>query len=315
MALLIACSSRAEQFAGEIRVLDPELDIRIAPDVGDTREVDTALVWQPPPGLLRTLPNLELIVSVGAGVDALLADPTLPYVPLVRFVDPDLTGRMVEYVVLNVLYHHRRMTEYREMQARAVWEYLPEAAAGDVRVGVMGLGVLGAATANALRTFGYQMRGWSRTPKVLDGIVCYHGAPQLELFLAETDILVVLLPLTPDTRGIVNRPLFRKLSRKGRSALLPGPVLINAGRGGLQIDAEIVGALNAGELYAASLDVFETEPLPANSPLWFHPRVVVTPHNAAESAPAAIARHTLRQMRARRLGQRLEHLVHRARGY
>ncbi|MBX9591573.1 MAG: glyoxylate/hydroxypyruvate reductase A [Hyphomonadaceae bacterium] len=315
MALLIACSSRAEQFAAEVQALDPELDIRIAPDLGRPEDIDTALVWQPPPGLLRRLPNLKLIVSVGAGVDALLGDPTLPYVPLVRFVDADLTARMVEYVVLNVLYHHRRMAEFRELQTRGVWKYLPEPAAHDVRVGVMGLGVLGEAAVQALKPFGYQMRGWSRTPKALDGVVCHHGTIEREAFLAETDILVVLLPLTPDTRGILNRPLLRGLSRRGRSALLPGPVLINAGRGGLQVDADVSAALNAGELYAASLDVFEREPLPADSPLWSHPRVVVTPHNAAESAPAAIARYALRQMRAQRQGQRLENLVHRARGY
>jgi glyoxylate/hydroxypyruvate reductase len=179
----------------------------------------------------------------------------------------------------------------------------------------MGLGVLGAAAAQALKPFGYQVRGWSRTPKSLNGIACYHGTPQLEAFLGDTDILAVLLPLTPDTSGMLNRSLFRGLSRKGPSGLLPGPVLINAGRGGLQVDADIVAALDAGELYAASLDVFETEPLPADHPLWSHPRVIVTPHNAAESAPAAIARYALRQMHAQRQGQRLEHLVHRARGY
>jgi glyoxylate/hydroxypyruvate reductase len=315
MALLIACSSRAEQFAAEVRALDPELDIRIDPDVGRTEDIDTALVWQPPPGLLRLLPNLKLIISVGAGVDALLDDPTLPYVPLVRFVDPDLTGRMVEYVLLNVLYHHRRMAEYRELQGRCAWKYLPEPAAADVRVGIMGLGVLGSASAGALKSLGYQLRGWSRTPKAHDGIACYSGTVELDAFLAETDILVVLLPLTPDTQGIVDRSLFRQLSRRGRSPLLPGPVLINAGRGGLQKDADILAALEAGELYAASLDVFETEPLSAGSPLWTHSRVVVTPHNAAESAPAAIARYALRQMLAQQQGRKLENLVHRARGY
>jgi glyoxylate/hydroxypyruvate reductase A len=159
------------------------------------------------------------------------------------------------------------------------------------------------------------VRGWSRTAKALDGVLCFHGATQLEPFLADTDILAVLLPLTSDTRGILNRALFRELSRRGRSPLLPGPVLINAGRGGLQVDADILAALKAGELYAASLDVFEIEPLPADSPLWFHPRVVITPHNAAESAPAAIARYALRQMGAQSRGLRLDNLVHRARGY
>lgn len=315
MTLLIACSSRAEQFAAEVRTLDPDLDIRVAPHVGSPGDIRYALVWQPPPGLLGSLPNLQLAISVGAGVDALLDDATLPVVPLVRFVDSDLTARMAEYVVLNVLLHHRRMTEFRELQVRRVWKYLPEPAARDIRVGIMGLGVLGSAAAAALRPFGYQLRGWTRTPKAVDGIHCFSGSHLLEPFLAETDILVSILPLTPQTHGLLNRALFRKLSLRGRSTMLPGPVLINAGRGGLQIDADILSALNSGELYAASLDVFETEPLPANSPLWSHPRVVITPHNAAESAPAAIARYAVRQIRTHARSGKLENIVHRARGY
>jgi glyoxylate/hydroxypyruvate reductase A len=315
MALIIACSSRAEQFAAEIRALDAGLDIRIAPEVGRAEEIDTALVWQPPPGLLRTLPKLRLIVSVGAGVDALLGDETLPDVPLVRFVDPDLTGRMAAYIALHVLYHHRRMTELRALQAEKVWRYLPEPAAGEVRVGLMGLGVLGTAAARALAPLGYRLGGWSRTPRAVDGVASFSGADGLKAFLAETDILAVLLPLTPATRGLLNRALLATLSRGGRSPFLPGPVLINAGRGGLQVDADILAALDAGELYAASLDVFETEPLPEASRLWTHPRVVVTPHNAAESNPAAIARYALAQRRARLGGEALANLVDRARGY
>jgi glyoxylate/hydroxypyruvate reductase A len=179
----------------------------------------------------------------------------------------------------------------------------------------MGLGVLGTAAAEALRPFGYRLRSWTRTPTTLDGASCFSGAAELDDFLSETDILAVLLPLTPQTRGILSRALIRRLSLGGRSPLLPGPVLINAGRGGLQIDADIAAALDAGELYAASLDVFEVEPLPAASALWGHPRVVVTPHNAAESAPAAIARYALRQMRACRQGAALENVVDRSRGY
>jgi glyoxylate/hydroxypyruvate reductase A len=315
MALLIACSSRAEIFASVARAQDPSLDIRVAPDIGRVEDIRYALVWQPPPGLLRSLRDLELIVSVGAGVDSLLEDPSLPDVPLVRFVDPDLTGRMAEYIALNVLYHHRRMTEFREQQSQHIWNYLPEPAAHEVRVGVMGLGVLGSAAARLLMTLGYQVRGWSRTPKKLEGVARYSSAPELDAFLADTDILAVLLPLTPNTRGIVNRALLRKLSLHGRSNLLPGPILINAGRGGLQIDADILAALEAQELYAASLDVFEREPLPETSPLWSHPRVVITPHNAAESAPAAIVSYCLEQMAAHRLDLPLQNLVDRHRGY
>jgi glyoxylate/hydroxypyruvate reductase A len=315
MALLIACSSRGEEFAAVARSLAADLDLRVAPDVGNPADIHYALAWWPQPGLLKTLPNLRLVVSVGAGVDHLFSDPDLPDVPIVRFVDPDLTGRMVEYIALHVLYHHRRMSEFRELQARKVWKYLPEPAAHEVRVGLMGLGVLGAAAASALNVFGYQVRGWSRSPKSLDGVKCYAGDGELDAFLAETDILAVLLPLTPDTRGTLDRGLIAELSRRGRDERLPGPVLINAGRGGLQVDADILAALEAGELYAASLDVFEAEPLPHSSPLWSHPRVVVTPHNAAESAPAAIVRYALRQIAAHRKGEAIDHVVDPKRGY
>lgn len=315
MALLIASSSRGEQFAAHARALDPTLDVRVAPDLGRIEEIEHVLAWKPPKGLLRTLPNLRLIVSVGAGVDGLLDDPDLPDVPMVRFVDPDLTGRMTEYVALHVLYHHRRMTEFSELQSKKVWKYLPEPAAHEVRVGLMGLGVLGSAAVAALKVFGYQLRGWSRSPKTLPGIPCYAGLSELDAFLADTDILAVLLPLTPDTHGILNRRLLGKLSRQGRDSRLPGPVLINAGRGGLQVDADILASLEAGNLYAATLDVFETEPLPHSSPLWSHPRLVVTPHNAAESAPAAIARYALRQIEAQRRGEPLQNIVDRKQGY
>jgi glyoxylate/hydroxypyruvate reductase A len=315
MALLIACSSRAEEFAAFARSLDPALDVRVAPELGDVAQIDHALVWQPAKGLLKTLPSLRLIVSVGAGVDALLADPDLPPVPMVRFVDADLTRRMTEYVALNVLYHHRRMSEFRELQARKVWKYLAEPAAHELRVGLMGLGVLGSAAAQALQVFGYQLRGWSRSRKSLDGVACYAGNAELDAFLSETDILVALLPLTPETRGILSRRLLAALSRPGQGSPLPGPVLINAGRGGLQRDADILASLEAGELYAASLDVFEAEPLPHSSPLWSHPRVVVTPHNAAESTPAAIVGYALKAMAAARRGEPLLHVVDRERGY
>ena len=196
-----------------------------------------------------------------------------------------------------------------------MWKYLAEPAAHEVRVGLMGLGVLGSAAAAALKVFGYRVRGWSRSPKSLDGVACYAGEGQLDAFLGDTDILVVLLPLTPDTHAILDRRLCAKLSLRGRDPRLPGPVLINAGRGGLQVDADILASLEAGELYAASLDVFEAEPLPHSSPLWSHPRVVVTPHNAAESAPEAIVRYTLRQLAAHRSGAPLDHVVDPKRGY
>lgn len=315
MALLIIGSQRSDLFAAATRDQAPDIDVRVWPEVGRIEDIRYALAWIPPPGVLKTFPRLELIVSVGTGVDNILKDPDLPRVPLVRYVDPDLTARMVQYVTLHVLWHQRRMSEFLEQQARREWKYLPEPAAHEVRVGLMGLGVMGEASAKALASLGFKLYGWSRTRKELAGVACFAGREQLPDFLANVDILVCILPHTPDTRGILNIDLFRKLSRSNRHPRLPGPVLINAGRGPLQVEADILAALETGALYAASLDVFETEPLPQSSPLWRHPRVVITPHNAAESEATAIVRYMLRQIRAHMNGQPIENIVDPAQGY
>ncbi|MEM1307230.1 MAG: NAD(P)-dependent oxidoreductase, partial [Pseudomonadota bacterium] len=177
MALLIIGSDRAQAFTDEARARAPDRDIRLWPDVGTPGDITHALAWGPEPGALAQCPNLKLIVSVGAGVDHLFRDPALPASPtIVRYVDPDLTGRMTEYVVLHTLMHSRRMLEFRDLQAASMWRYLPEPAAPEVRVGIMGLGELGLASARALGGLGFQMRGWSRTRKQINGIACYHGA-------------------------------------------------------------------------------------------------------------------------------------------
>jgi len=316
MALLVVTSSdRGPEFVRGLHDQAGSLDVRLWPEAGNLADIRYALVWKPEAGVLASLPNLELIISVGAGVDHVLGDPELPDVPLVRFVDPDLSGRMAEYVALHVLFHQRRMSEYQDQQRRHEWSYKPEPAAREVRVGMMGLGRMGLAAIDVLRPFGYQLRGWSRTPREIAGVACHAGSEGLEPFLADTDILVCVLPATQETNGLLDYALFSQLSRQGRHSRLPGPVLINAGRGSLQVEADVVRALDAGVLYAASLDVFETEPLPAESPLWRHPRVVVTPHNAAESTARAIARYALRQISAHRKGEPLENMVDIARGY
>ncbi len=313
--LVITSSDRGAEFAQAARHHAEGMDIRLWPDIGNAADIRYALAWLPPKGVLASLPNLELIVSVGAGVDHLLTDPDLPDVPLVRYVDPDLTGRMAEYVGLQVLLHQRRMTEFLELQRQHRWVYLPEPAAHEVRVGIMGLGVMGHAAINVLRPFGFQLRGWSRTARAIDGVTCFAGPDGLNAFLAATDILACVLPATPATNGIIDAKLMAGLSRSGRSERLPGPVLINAGRGSLQLEHDILAALDDGTLYAASLDVFQEEPLPPTSPLWRHPRVVVTPHNAAESTADAITRYLIAQVRTMQRGAQLENLVDRTRGY
>ena len=219
-------------------------------------------MWKPQPGELAAFPNLRVIFNLGAGVDALMADKSLPDVPLVRVAVDDLTERMTEYVVLHVLMHHRQELYLRESQRAKRWAPKSQWAAGAISVGVMGLGTLGADAADALKRIGFRVAGWSRSERKIDGIDCFHGAQGLEPFLRRTDILVCLLPLTPDTRHVLNRDLFSKLNR---TSPLGAPVLINAGRGGLQNEADILQCLDDGTLGGASLDVYATEPLPADS--------------------------------------------------
>jgi glyoxylate/hydroxypyruvate reductase len=258
----------------------------------------------------RSRRRREAIFSLGAGVDHILADPELPDVPVVRIVDPDLTMRMTEYVVLHVLMHHRRQRLYDAQQRERMWREHEQAPANAVAVGVMGLGVLGRAAAVALARLGFRVAGWSRTPKALPDIETFHGDAGLDAFLRRTEILVCLLPATPATQGMLDRKLIRKLKRDGA-----GAYLINAARGTLQVDADILAALEEGLLAGATLDVFAREPLPAASPLWRHPKVTITPHNAAVSDPRALAANVLRQIERFEQGLPLEHVVDRACGY
>ncbi len=272
-----------------------------------------AAVWRPPPGLLAELPQLAAIFSLGAGVDHLLSDPRLPDVPVARIVDPDLTARMSEWVVLNCLMHLRQTRRYARQQRERLWDDDDDQpAARDVRVGILGLGELGRDAAAKLKALGFRVAGWSAGPKSAPGLQCFHGPDGLDAMLAETDILVCLLPLTPQTRGILNARLIAKLPRDGR---LGGPVLLNAGRGGLQVEADILAALESGALKGASLDVFENEPLANDSPLWRHPAVFVTPHNAALSHPDAVAAAIADQILAHERGESLRNVVDRGRGY
>ena len=313
MSLLIALTGwRPEPWVAQLAALLPGRRIDTPETLENRSGVRYALSWRHPPGSLADLPNLAAIFSLGAGVDPMFADPLLPPAPIVRVVDPDLTRRMSEWVVLQVLLHHRQFRRYdRQQRARAWSEDERQPAAGDVRVGLLGLGVLGRDAAAKLRALGFQVAGWSRTPKAVDGVRTYHGRDGLEAMLAHTDIVVCLLPLTPKTRGILNALLFAKLPRDGRI----GPALVNAGRGGCQVEADILSALDAGVLKGASLDVFETEPLPPASPLWTREDVFVSPHNAAISEPEAVARYIAEQILTFERGGRLANLVERARGY
>ena len=232
--------------------------VALMPDASlDPAGVHYAAVWKPVPGELKAFPNLQVIFNLGAGVDALMADKSLPEVPLVRVAVPDLTGRMTEYVVLHVLMHHRQELYLRRSQAAKRWAPKFQWPASDITIGIMGLGTLGIRAAEVLRIIGFRVAGWSRSARQVDGVDCFAGSAELGAFLRRTDILVCLLPLTPETRCILNRDLFAELNR---TSPLGAPVLINAGRGGLQNEADILGCLDDGTLGAVSLDVFTQEP-------------------------------------------------------
>jgi glyoxylate/hydroxypyruvate reductase len=291
----------------------PSHEIVLLDEPFDRASVRYALSWRHPPGALEGLPNLRVILSLGAGVDHLFADPALPNKPIVRVVDPDLTNRMSEWVVMHALVHLRQLRRYESQQRERIWEDDDEQPkASDIEIGVLGLGVMGKDAVTKLKALGFKVAGWSASPKSLPGVTCFSGPDGLTRMLAQTDMAVVLLPLTEATRGIVNASLLSQLKKDGP---LGGPILINAGRGGLQVEADILAALDSGALKGASLDVFEREPLPKGSRLWSHPAVYVSPHNAAISSPKAIAALVARQIEAHERGEPLAHLVERARGY
>jgi glyoxylate/hydroxypyruvate reductase A len=278
----------------------------------ELQDVRYVLAWKPQQPTIDRLPSLRAIFSLGAGVDHIFALSRIPDVPIARIIDPDLTARMTEYVVWQVLDHLRHGPGYRRLQRERVWDEFPQPAARHLTVGLMGLGIMGADSAEVLVRLGFNVRGWARKERSPPGVETFAGEAGLDEFLAGTDILVALLPLTPDTRGIVNHALLRKLRRSGP---LGGPVFINAGRGGLHVEADVARALDDGTLAGASLDVFETEPLAPESPLWEHDNLTITPHVAAVSDPQALVIQIVEQIEAFERGEPLRNLVDRERGY
>ncbi len=303
----------AAPWAAAMRKAAPSLDVRVWPDVGHVGDIHYCACWLPPANVVKSFPNLKVIFSLGAGVDAILSDPTLPHnLPLIRVNDPDLTSQMSEFVVMHVLMHHRQQLRLNANQHKSLWDDFTQHAAREITVGIMGLGVLGQDAAKKLLPMGFGVRGWSRTAKQIDGVKSFAGAAQLDDFLSGTDILVSLLPATKETDGIINRSLISKLSREGPFG---APILINAGRGRQQNEDDILACLDDGTLYGASLDVFRQEPLPAASRLWNNPRAFISPHVAAYSEPATICTYVAAQIARFEAGLPLENVVDIGRGY
>ncbi|MBK8455810.1 MAG: glyoxylate/hydroxypyruvate reductase A [Phyllobacteriaceae bacterium] len=304
-----------DQWLPEFAQAFPEGDAVWLPDAAPEQiaAADWAIVWSPEASLLDRLKGVRALFSLGAGVDHLMGAKNLPEgAPIVRYVGRDLTHRMSEWVVLQCLLHLRLFRTYERQQSARQWLRPHQPGAEEVTVGLMGLGVLGQDAAKKLATIGFRLRGWSRTEKALDGVDCFHGPEQYDAFLAETDILVSLLPHTPATERLVTLDVLKRLRRDGA---LGGAFYVNGGRGKTQIDADIDMALRNGLLAGASLDVFETEPLPRDHPLWTAPNVFITPHAAAWSPRSDVVRYVVRQIRRHRLGEPFENVVDPVLGY
>jgi glyoxylate/hydroxypyruvate reductase A len=285
----------------------PDMALAIWPDTGDTSDVRYLVAWLPPEDLASRFPSLEVLFASGAGIDQLDLDKVPDGVRIVRMVDRDLTVSMVEYAVFGVLALHRDIPVYLEDQRLGHWEPRQVRRAADRGVGIMGLGVLGTALAEGLRGFGFRLRGWSASRKAIAGMSTYVGDSELGEFLSGCDILVCLLPLTAHTRSILRASTFASLPRGAR--------LLNVGRGGHLVEADLLSALDTGQIDCAVLDVLAQEPPPPDNPLLRHPRVIVTPHIASITHPEPSARRVIAQIRRHRAGQALADEVDRKRGY
>lgn len=309
MAILVRAGAKAlDSWRPLLTAALPGRDFRFFPELGDPAAIDTALVWQPEPRLLSGLPNLKLIVCLGAGVDAIIGEPTFPrHLPVVRLVDPYMTAAMSEYVVFQVLRLHRQDFVYSAQQRAAEWREHPQKNAAERPVGILGFGTLGQDAGTKLKALGFDVAGWSRSAKHVAGIPTYAGVDGLGAILARSEILVSLLPQTRDTEGLLGASAFACLPR--------GAALVNAGRGRTLVEADLLAALESGQLSGAVLDVFQTEPLPPGHPFWRHPRIVVTPHIAADTHPATAIAAVVTALREFEAGLPLTNRVDLERGY
>lgn len=306
--LIIYEADNLELLIAQLRQNIPELDIYVFPEVGNPEEIDAIVTWKPPLGVMKKFPNLKVIISLGAGVEEILKDPNLPQnVPIVRIVEPRVTSRMSEYILLAVLRFHRQAFTYQTLQKDQHWKPLPLPKTSSCNIGILGLGVLGLDAARKLNHLGFPIRGWSRTPKNLDGIKCFHGQEQLELCLSKCQVLVCLLPLTPETTGILNHDTF--------AALPQGAYLINVARGQHLVEQDLLEALDSGQLSGACLDVFSQEPLPDNHPFWSHPRITITPHVATQTDSEYWTEQIVDAVNCLREGLPLKNLVDCQKGY
>jgi len=296
------------EWAVALKVADPALAFHVWPHCGAVEDVEAVLAWQAPPGFYRQFPRLRLIINLGAGVDSIVRDQTLPPgVPITRISDPEMGRMMSHYLLTCVLRHFREFGTFERARASRQWTYVHPRETRDCTVGMMGLGQLGAMAAAEFVHQGFQVIGWSRSPKLLPGVQTFAGLDQLPAFLGRCEICVMLLPRTPATEGLMSAERFAQLPR--------GAKFVNAGRGHCVDEDALVDALRSGHLAEATLDVFREEPLPQAHPLWEMPQVLITPHLASVAIPRTAAAQIVANLARIRRGERPENEVDPLRGY
>jgi glyoxylate/hydroxypyruvate reductase A len=309
MALLIRAGREpVENWIESFAKAFPDLECRVWPEVGDPADIEYVLANQLPEGTFATFPNLKLVAGTRVGLEGLLNDPSLPRdVPIIRNTDRERAATMTGWVLYQVLRHHRRFDE-REANQRAIkWEHLQYTSPEQVRIGIMGLGSLGASVARALQALMYSVAGWSRSHKDIPGIESFAGDEEMAAFLGRTDILISILPQTPATTDLMNAKRFAQLPK--------GAYVINCGRGSLIDEDALLAAIDSGHLEGAALDVFKTEPLPADHPFWRHPKIAVSPHYSCSGRARYGAEGVVAAIRAIRAGHQPENIVERTEGY
>ena len=300
MAILLASTDfweDMEVWSSGLQEAMPEIDVRVYPDEGDVNDIEYAVVWKHPRGILTRYPNLKAILSLGAGVDHVISDPELPdELPIVRLVDKKLTHEMILHSLHWVLHFHSDQYLYRIQQQSREWIQQSSVQSEDRTIGIMGLGNIGKAIGDSLINLDFKVIGWGASPNSsLGAIEYYYGQEQLSGFLSQTDILINVLPLTENTKNI--------LTKSELSYLPQGSFIINIGRGGIINEDDLLSILDTGHIAAAALDVFAEEPLPENNSLWDHPSVYVTPHIAGQSNPSSAAKTIAENIRLIEMGE------------